>query len=1331
MRRALKWIGWTLVVLIAVPLVLVAGVLIGANTDPGRHLIERETASLTGGMVRISGLSGRFPDALRVAQAQVSDASGVYVTLDDVVLDWSPLALLQREALVDRVTAARIALTRLPVSSSGSSSSGGGSSQLPVKVVVRQLEVPQVEVAAAVAGTASVLSVAGVVTLDTLTTGQGQVTIDGAGGRYTLEGAVDAQTIRATLAVREPAHGLIASVAKLPDLGAIAVDARLDGPRDAVATGVTVSAGPLRAAAKGSVDLTHEAANMTVSAQAPAMSPSPDVAWQSVDIQAKVVGPFTRPDATGSVRIDDLKAAGAVIAALRADLSGNAGLVTLHAQADGLHLPGSQADLLANAPLLLDATARLDAPARPVTFALHHPLLEVAGSTDTAGPIQAQMTVTVPDLAPFAAGSGVAVQGRTALTLHAAQTGDTTAITAQGSVSMTDGPAPAPALLGTHTKLEAAATLKGQNVTVSKLTLNGRAIDVNASGSYANKVLAVSWGVGLTDLSALQASLKGRLDATGRVGGMLDDLSVAADLTGEVAGAGYQSGQLTAHVEASGLPAAPQATVTAQGSLLGAPLDLALAGSRRDGAIQVTINRAAWKSARAEGRVALAAGASIPTGQVSVSMGRLADLSPLLGRALTGSIEAKLDADDRTAKLTASGKGVGLPGVASIASLGLDATVADPMGRRVVDATLSVGNAKASGYGGSARLTARGPIDAVAVALNASSPDLAGSAARVETVGTLDALGRTLRLASLQAVWKQQTLRLLAPMRIGFADGVSVDRLRLGLRQAELEVAGKAGSTLDLTAHLTLPADLAALFSPAYAANGMVTADARITGTTARPAGTVRLTATGVKLRNGPGSALPAASLTAGLMLEGVAARVDVHLVAGRSHVTVLGRAPLSATGALDLHTDGLLDLAMLDPLLAAGGEQARGQVSLNAAIGGTVKAPAVSGSATLVGGDIQDIPLGVHLTDVAALVEGTGSSIRLTRLSAKAGPGTIGGSGSIELGGAMPVDLRVTADNARPLSSDLLTALIDLRLTVQGELAGAMRAAGTVHVRRADIRVPDKLPSSVAVIPVRTYGVPQPKAPPPAKPIDLALAVTLDAPEQIFIRGRGLDAELGGKVVIGGTLAAPQPTGGLTLRRGTLSLAGQTLTFTKGDIDFTGAGLADPGITLVAQNVTSAMTATLTVSGSARDPKILLSSVPDAPQDEILAQLLFNASTAKLSPFQMAEIAAALASLSGATSGVGDPLSSVRSSLGLDRLSVGSDSTGNPTLEAGRYVARGVYVGAKQSASGGGTQATVSVDLAKGLKLETTAGSGTSTATGATGSQDGASVGLTYQFQY
>ena len=57
--------------------------------------------------------------------------------------------------------------------------------------------------------------------------------------------------------------------------------------------------------------------------------------------------------------------------------------------------------------------------------------------------------------------------------------------------------------------------------------------------------------------------------------------------------------------------------------------------------------------------------------------------------------------------------------------------------------------------------------------------------------------------------------------------------------------------------------------------------------------------------------------------------------------------------------------------------------------------------------------------------------------------------------------------------------------------------------------------------------------------------------------------------------------------------------------------------------------------------------------------------------------------------------------------------------------MAPGVYVGAQQSTSGSGTEATVQIDLYKGLKLQTQTGTST------TGSGQASSVGLTYQFNY
>jgi translocation and assembly module TamB len=1328
MRRAAKWIGWMLAGLIALPVLLIAAVLIGANTDTGRHAIERLTPKLTGDTVRLTGIGGRFPDAIRIAHVALRDPQGDYATIDDFALDWSPGRLLHREIVIDRMAAAHIDVARMPASSSSST----GSYSLPAPVLLRELRVDRVDVAAPVAGAPVAVALDGSGSLQTLTQGHVALNvrqIDG-GGRYVLDGAIDPAGLHGTLHASEPAHGMVAGIAGLPDLGAIDLAARLEGPRNAVATHLTLSAGPLRAAADGTVDLDNNAADLTISASAPAMQPRPDIAWQAVALDAHVSGPFTRPDATGHLNIDALSAAGSSIANITANLSGNTGQVHLDGALRGLHVPGPKPDLFAGDPLTLRADARLDAPDRPVHVELHHPLLEATADAQTAGAQRVDATIALAELAPFAAMAGLDVQGGLKLGLHAALAGDTTTVGLDGTIGVTGGMPQIRDLVGDAGHLVLDASLHGKDVTLSRLQFDGRSLTAAANGTVANDRVDLGWSLGVSDLAAAAPTLAGQLQAKGQVGGTTDNLDLTADLTGGVATRGMSSGTLTSRIEVHGLPHDANARITAQGSLLDAPIDLAVALQQQPDGLSIDIERADWKSAHAEGAISLPTTTMVPAGKLRIAMGRLDDLAPLLGRTIAGSMSADLDATSDKARVSVDVKGVDIPGTAAAARIALTADVDQPQSHPTVDARLEADGIRASGIGGTLRATVNGPADALAVKLSATSPDLKGAAAKLDGAAVVNAEARTVAVSSLQADWRQQTLRLLAPVRVSFADGVAIDRLRLGLRQAVLEVSGRAGSVLDLTASLRTPADIVTVISPDFAADGTIQADARLTGSAARPTGTVKLNATGLRARTGAGRGVPAANLTAAATLNGTEAQVDAQMHVGSSQLKIAGRAPLTATGAIDLRTTGVIDLTMANAYLAAGGRRVRGRLTPDLTIGGTVAAPRVAGTVQLADGEVEDATAGLHLSGMTARVQGSGDTLRIAEFTARAGPGTIGAGGTIGvLSPNLPLDLTLTARHAKPLSSDLISVDLDSDLTIRGEALGQMAVAGTVRVRRADLRVPERLPSSIAVLPVNVPGAKPPPAPSTAS--EVALNVTLDAPEQIFVRGRGLDVEFGGSMKVGGTATKPRAEGSLNLRRGVLSLAGHRLDFTEGAITFNGGSITDPALRLVATSTSADVVATLTITGTAQDPKIALTSVPELPQDEVLAHLLFGKGTGSLGPLEIAGIAAGLATLTGAGGGVGDPLDKVRQGLGLDRLAVGSGSNGNATLEAGRYLAPGVYLGAKQSASGGGAQASVQIDIAKGLKLEGTAGTGGSSAVGASGASNGTSVGLTYQFEY
>ncbi len=1425
MRRVLFWLAGCATVLIAVPILAVAIALIAANTGPGRRLIERSVAQLTDGTVRIEGLSGRFPDNLQIARIDVADSAGPYVRIRDIALRWAPTGLLRGRVDVALLEAQQVDLSRLPASTGPSS---GRPAFPPPRLAVARLHVARLDLGAPVLGHAASVEIDGRTDIESPAQGSAELilsdltsdkvpgqtsggqtsggrTSDGqtSGGRtsgtYRLDATLSPDGLRAKLTVAEPSGGLIGTLAGLPDLGGLTVDGLVEGPLNRVKTTLSATAGPLFGAVNGTVDTVGMTGDLAVSVMAPTMRPGPDLSWDSIRLDATMRGSFARPDANGTLDVLGLQAGEVAVRAIHATIIGNAGRIELNGRLDGARIPGPSPDLLAASPVTIEATAQLDAPNRPVRFAIRHvlatiegllsgaipdgiggesrenppgtgprdgslvgkrdtgavgtptapepttaaapplvPVPNASGSAITEMPSSATVTVTIPDIQPFTSLAGFVAQGRATISLDAARQSGATSLKARGMIGIPGGARPLPALVGDTARVDLAATVRDSGaVTVHTLSIDGRAIQATASGAVSGERMDVGWTLRLTDLTNLQPALTGQLDVRGKTTGPVTDLALTADLSGEIGTIGQASGPITAHLDIASLTTAPSARLTAEGSLFGAPMTLAMAVAEDAGGVRVTIDRADWKSLHAEGAVSLRpealAGGAVPTGMVRLTMGRLADLTPLVGQPVEGNLDASLTTDRNTAQLSATLRDAAWAGSARIAQTTLRLAVTDPLGHPVLDGLATFERIAMADTRGSARLSAQGPLQAIALTLTAEATRASDPTVRLQSAGLFNTDASALTLSALKADWKDQTIRLLAPVQFGFGDGMAMDRLRLGYRQAELAVSGRMLPALDLTGTLrNLPADIAALVSPDLAADGTVTADMRLTGRVDQPEGTVRVTASGLRMRTGPGRALPVANLVAQATLRGHAALIDLRGTAGISKLTIAGTVPSGATSGLDLRAGGSIDLAMLNPLLAAQGRRVKGMIDLDTTVRGSFANPRLGGSARVTGGEVQDSVLGARISNIDATILADGDILRITPLTGRAGPGTVEVRGTIGLTDGIPFDLRINAKKARPLSSDLVTALIDADMTLTGRPNADMTIGGTLRVTQADIRIPERLPSSVVTIPVRIAG--RPSLPVPAAPVpapNIGLNLVLDAPGRIFIRGRGLDVELGGKVVFQGTASSPQPGGGLTLRRGTFSVVGQTLSLTSGTIDFAGAGLTNPSLLLVASSARSGLTTNLTISGSVKDPRVKLSSTPEMPQDEILARLLFDNSTAKLSPFQIAQLAAGLASLSGATSGLGDPLDNLRRSFGLDRLSVGSSASGAPALEAGRYLAPGVYLGAKQSASGGGTEATVQIDIAKGLKLETTVGNGTGSATGSGSGTDSAKVGIMYQLEY
>ena len=326
------------------------------------------------------------------------------------------------------------------------------------------------------------------------------------------------------------------------------------------------------------------------------------------------------------------------------------------------------------------------------------------------------------------------------------------------------------------------------------------------------------------------------------------------------------------------------------------------------------------------------------------------------------------------------------------------------------------------------------------------------------------------------------------------------------------------------------------------------------------------------------------------------------------------------------------------------------------------------------------------------------------------------------------PGDITITGRRAQLVSSDLATAVANLDLSLTGPLATTPLIAGRVELITLDITVPDRLPTTLQPLPGTRHIEPPPQAQArlavrqerrergAAGPgFNARLDLTIVAQNRIFVRGRGINAELGGDLRLTGTLMDPVAVGSFELRRGRFDLLGQRLDFTRGRIDFTGD--FTPMLDFVAETQTSDVTAGIIVSGPASDPTFELTSSPELPQDEILSRILFDRASGGLSAGQALQLAQGIATLAG-TGGPG-VFENLRRSLGVDSLDIAVGEEG-PAVGVSRYISDNIRLGVRAGARPEDTGVSVDIDLSRRLRLQ-----------GQVGADGRSSVGIGYEIEY
>jgi translocation and assembly module TamB len=306
------------------------------------------------------------------------------------------------------------------------------------------------------------------------------------------------------------------------------------------------------------------------------------------------------------------------------------------------------------------------------------------------------------------------------------------------------------------------------------------------------------------------------------------------------------------------------------------------------------------------------------------------------------------------------------------------------------------------------------------------------------------------------------------------------------------------------------------------------------------------------------------------------------------------------------------------------------------------------------------------------------------------------------------PGSIRVTGRRAQVVANAIVAATADLDLTLTGELAQKPNVAGRITIDSMDITVPGRFNSVSAPIPGTRHVNPTPTARARLAqiaranaarsrggPFDATLNLTISAANRIFVRGRGVYAEVGGDLHVAGLASDPRVQGGFDLLRGSLTLVGRRLVFTQGQVRFHGGVI--PDLNLVAETNAGDVTARIAVTGPATQPAFAITSQPSLPQDEILSRILFQRPSGSLSGFQALELANAVATLSGNV----DAFEGLRRTLGVNSLDISTSATGGALVGATRAINDRISVGVTTGARPQDNGVNVDLDVTRHLRLQ------------------------------
>jgi len=331
-------------------------------------------------------------------------------------------------------------------------------------------------------------------------------------------------------------------------------------------------------------------------------------------------------------------------------------------------------------------------------------------------------------------------------------------------------------------------------------------------------------------------------------------------------------------------------------------------------------------------------------------------------------------------------------------------------------------------------------------------------------------------------------------------------------------------------------------------------------------------------------------------LTDGVLSMPDVRLEGERSRLALSLDSLAFADGlALDANARGVVDIAFLNALFDSGATRVDGLLELEAAARHVDGELDLSGRATLRDARLSMVDPRFVLSDASATLILDGAVVTVSQASARAGSGSLSGGGTVDWSvPSRPVfDLQASADSVP------LEIMDGLRAEVSGALSlestdDVLRLSGTLAIDRGLLT--RELDDEDNDFSSHTVVLSDPTAEP--GPLDgLVLNVVIATARNIRIENSIAQLEVAGSISIGGTMAAPDFGGFVTLQRdGTFNIGHNKFQVIQGRIDLTGFPAAAPNIQLSAMTRVGSTVINVNLEGDVDDMRTRLTA-PENPE--------------------------------------------------------------------------------------------------------------------------------------